>query len=621
MIHFENHVSTTDPFTIPKTTQRANWYGVGGIPHVRIDGRHSVIGAGSCASAASNYRNYINQRLAANGGISPVAIEGSYLPTASDVTVQATFRLEDPATLSDLRATLLVYEDNVFWCCGYGGVSNWDVTTRAIYDENVTLNTVGDEVTISETFIHNGDWDPNETHAVAYLQTTTGLKEIHQGARLPLVQDFDFDLTHRVRSVPDGNGMAVFPATLTNISDETDTFTLELGAPFGDWSADFLVCGDNTPHTDPVEVVLAPDEVCEIEIRVHTDAMKEVRSGGFQVGSEGSGRVQPNELRVFNGSYSVLLVDDDSGQDSEIPIESAIEELGYLYEDWDITNGHDDRSPVFVNMSGFDFLIWQTGFRFNQLLSEDDTIALMEYIDNGGSLFLTSQEFLDSQEGPTTFVMNYLGVDSWTEDVAFEQMNGVDGDPIGDGLTLTLDFDIPSFNQTDDAVPGSGETAFLAPDGSHAMVRNEVDGAGKSVFMPVPFDAIVDEGPLAGTQTTLLERVFDWLRPSVPAGVGDPVAGLLGSRVIGANPNPFNPRTEVVFLLSNSGAAGPVALEIYDLEGRKVAGLVDGALTAGRHSATWNGRTDEGTPVESGVYFARLTTIEGQSGQKIVLLK
>jgi hypothetical protein len=40
--------------------------------------------------------------------------------------------------------------------------------------------------------------------------------------------------------------------------------------------------------------------------------------------------------------------------------------------------------------------------------------------------------------------------------------------------------------------------------------------------------------------------------------------------------------------------------------------LVDGPLTAGTHRLEWDGRTLAGEPAAPGVYFARLTTSEGQ---------
>ncbi len=50
----------------------------------------------------------------------------------------------------------------------------------------------------------------------------------------------------------------------------------------------------------------------------------------------------------------------------------------------------------------------------------------------------------------------------------------------------------------------------------------------------------------------------------------------------------------------------PVRLTIYDLLGRRVRRLVDGTPGTGRHTVTWDGRSDAGIEVASGLYFVRL---------------
>jgi hypothetical protein len=127
-----------------------------------IDGKFSQIGAGSCETAAAAYRGLVNQRFGETQSMSPVSIASSMSIEGANVTLSATFRLVDPVALSDLRGTLLLYEDNVFWCCGYGGVDTWDRVTRAIYDENITLSAVGDEATIQTTIPIGAGWNADE---------------------------------------------------------------------------------------------------------------------------------------------------------------------------------------------------------------------------------------------------------------------------------------------------------------------------------------------------------------------------------------------------------------------------------------------------------------------------
>jgi len=83
-------------------------------------------------------------------------------------------------------------------------------------------------------------------------------------------------------------------------------------------------------------------------------------------------------------------------------------------------------------------------------------------------------------------------------------------------------------------------------------------------------------------------------------------------------PNPFNPRTTIAFELA---AAGHVRLTVYDATGRRVAGLVDSALAAGRREVLWNGTDDGGRSVGSGVYFYVLETGSERLERKMVLMR
>lgn len=69
-------------------------------------------------------------------------------------------------------------------------------------------------------------------------------------------------------------------------------------------------------------------------------------------------------------------------------------------------------------------------------------------------------------------------------------------------------------------------------------------------------------------------------------------------------PNPFNPRTELSFVLPNSEAARVV---VYDVAGRLVRSLFDGRLDAGLQSIVWDGKDAHEADVASGVYLISVT--------------
>jgi hypothetical protein len=83
-------------------------------------------------------------------------------------------------------------------------------------------------------------------------------------------------------------------------------------------------------------------------------------------------------------------------------------------------------------------------------------------------------------------------------------------------------------------------------------------------------------------------------------------------------PNPFNPRTWIVFELP---ASEDVTLEIFDTAGRRIRRLVETRHTAGVHRVSWDGRDDSGLAVASGTYFARLEAGTFESIRRLVLLK
>jgi len=83
-------------------------------------------------------------------------------------------------------------------------------------------------------------------------------------------------------------------------------------------------------------------------------------------------------------------------------------------------------------------------------------------------------------------------------------------------------------------------------------------------------------------------------------------------------PNPFNSSTAIAFALPR---AGHVQIEIFDILGREIAMLADDDLSAGWHRATWDGRTLSGNDAPSGIYFCRLTTLDGVLARKLALVR
>jgi hypothetical protein len=79
------------------------------------------------------------------------------------------------------------------------------------------------------------------------------------------------------------------------------------------------------------------------------------------------------------------------------------------------------------------------------------------------------------------------------------------------------------------------------------------------------------------------------------------------------HPNPFNPMTAINFYLP---ATGRVTLSVFDVNGAKVATLVDGMMTKGGHQVTFNPQG-----LASGVYFYRLQGNGFNETRKMLLVR
>jgi len=76
-------------------------------------------------------------------------------------------------------------------------------------------------------------------------------------------------------------------------------------------------------------------------------------------------------------------------------------------------------------------------------------------------------------------------------------------------------------------------------------------------------------------------------------------------------PNPATEMTRIEYALPT---AGEVSLTVYDLAGRRVATLISGEQTAGRHAVGW-----ECADIPAGVYLYRLETSEGTLTKRAVI--
>jgi FlgD Ig-like domain/CARDB len=148
----------------------------------------------------------------------------------------------------------------------------------------------------------------------------------------------------------------------------------------------------------------------------------------------------------------------------------------------------------------------------------------------------------------------------------------------------------------------------------------QADSPGGSVWLSV-------DVPVAGyyclavwkAETDDLEEDMSYTLRFMPGVTPVPDTPAVSvSRICGAQPNPFNPCTTVIYEVAHREQARVV---VYDLQGRLVRVLHDEVTPAGRHEVFWDGADTAGQTMASGVYVVRLTVGHRQSMLRLTMLK
>jgi hypothetical protein len=156
---------------------------------------------------------------------------------------------------------------------------------------------------------------------------------------------------------------------------------------------------------------------------------------------------------------------------------------------------------------------------------------------------------------------------------------------------------------------GSFTIAELAP-GTYTVTVDKLDYSAASTSASPTYDSVTG----AAVTSTVAPLVIDAVVTAIESNPVVPVEFGLEQNY----PNPFNPSTQILFSLPQ---AGKISLTIYNLLGQKIMALVDGPLSAGTHTVSWNGRDARGVQLPSGVYFYSLKTSNFTATKRMILMK
>jgi len=211
---------------------------------------------------------------------------------------------------------------------------------------------------------------------------------------------------------------------------------------------------------------------------------------------------------VVLGPVPILLVDDDEGTSTDLYLEAAIQRNGYLYRTWV------EEEQGFVPLSEMEryaVVVWNNGW--NGYLGSTNRTDISDFLDNGGNLLISGEDIgwwlnHDGYSSLIQFYNDYLHADYVLDDSGFRSLDGVSGDPIGDGLSFTLNGPGSLMNQEypSEIEPRSGATGiFEYSPGAEGALRYST--GHRLVYYAFGLEGVTG----AAMQDTLMRRSLEWL--------------------------------------------------------------------------------------------------------------
>ncbi len=226
----------------------------------------------------------------------------------------------------------------------------------------------------------------------------------------------------------------------------------------------------------------------------------------------------------------VLLVDDDRWYPMEARYTSALSARAIPFDVWDNADSlgglPGERSPDLAVLHRYPLIVWFTGYDWYTPVLPQEATALLAYLDGGGRLLLSSQDFLYYHSDSP--LARRLGVLRWNESLNPTDASGVPDHPAG-GTWGPIKLVFPFQNWADAVEPVPGAVPVIRGQLGQplALAATEAISHARTLFYAFPLETLPFD-----TRATALEQGVGWLSPlGTSQWTIAPTAPLPGERV------------------------------------------------------------------------------------------
>lgn len=319
-------------------------------------------------------------------------------------------------------------------------------------------------------------------------------------------------------------------------------------------------------------------------------------------------KLYANEM-WFGGNISGIVIWDlDRTPISGREMSAALETIGY--EGYLYNTNYSSRYPL---ESTLDAVFVCLGvFSNNHILSGDEGQRLADYLNSGGNLYMEGGDtwFYDVQ----TAVHPLFEINAIADGGA--DLVQVAGEPgsLFDNLYFNYTGENNYIDQIEPTVNSNRILYNPTLNVGAGVAYNS--GTYKTIGTSFEFGGLVD-GQDPSAKSELMKRMLTFFGVDIVSEVKDDSDNHLipNSFKISQNyPNPFNNST--TFNVSIP-ANGRLIFQIYDITGKIIYNNNIGNVSPAVHKINWNGLSNSGVQVASGVYFYRFI-LEDRIGLKII---
>lgn len=398
-------------------------YNVSGVPNVVLQGNYKQGAPGGMTQADVNAQFSMG---------SPIKIEVSEIDNGAtrDVTVVVKTVGTVPAGTYKLYTAVVENPRDYTTAPGNNGETHFPNVFRKMYPstagENVTVAAVGSSVSFNYTYTVDPNWVAANIKVVSFLQNTVTKEVLNVGT----VGDpaINYSLSTPITDISNvASGVAAsFNLTTGNTGNVNEDFiyTLTNDAP-ADWTSNFSIDANN--YTSTATITSVAGGTSNIVINVTPGATRGVATYTLTVSSVSNPSSPSMSKKVYVISGVTDLIVNNSGYVGDGTTTGSAANWGGVYTSGLVAannQGYASTNDVIMQkaianaaFTGVKNVYYNAGWTFPGI-TDEVALALQDFMDNGGNLFISGQDLAWEINDSTTstfstaikksFFKNYL---------------------------------------------------------------------------------------------------------------------------------------------------------------------------------------------------------------------